>query len=124
MTDTATIEPTTGKSAQERGVPEGGGYDFGREVADRNWADAEVFAMLGGPSDRDRSADEMLNEARNELGIDVSDDEARGFTDRWNELKGGAEPKYDLADALGMGDADLEDDGDFLDDEDDDEDAE
>lgn len=72
-------------SPEARGVTDG--YAYGQRVAGQYWLSAPVLHAMGDPLDRTSPAEEQLTQAREVLGVEVSDEEARGFTDRWNELQ-------------------------------------
>lgn len=80
-------------SAAARGITDE--YGNGRQVADNYWESAPVLHAMGDPMDRTSTAEEQLAQARDVLGVQVTDEEARGFTDRWNELQAGVSDDAD-----------------------------
>lgn len=78
-------------SPESRGIAPDYEYENGVRVANLYWGNSPMLHAMGDPLDRTSTAAEQIEQARTVLGIEVTDEEARGFTDRWNELQAGAE---------------------------------
>lgn len=79
-------------STKGRGVPADKEEANGRRVADAYWRDADLFStLLPGYNIKELAAEELIAEARDNFGVQVTEREAAGFTERWNELQGSVE---------------------------------